>query len=379
MVPDERGPDNCPESTEGHSLNDPMKDGAHAGTLALIEMFLNQTNPDGGEGPCDVKPTEETVDNDGNMKTNVPPGLALHEEGLRELLGRHIATMRENNGTLSAQGEVHAGVTLPPEHQSNAWQHGSSSLPSSSFSLAPPPSATPLPPPFSAGLPMPHEVNQWQHTQQFQVDYQQNANMPPQAQAVAFMQVLLENMNMYQDVMGCIHRVVAELKQVIPRLGPSMELLVPGLQGSHSVSLAQLADISREPSRLWWMGKLLDMDELATLLQKSSNAQSYPWGDGKRREHNHFVEGNGYSHTLQKNKRARKSGMSNKHKGRSCAHCKTETTPFWRRDQNTDQYLCNACGLYYAKNNAPRPLNLTKQKSIDAPNNTYGVELHSVE
>lgn len=377
MVPDERGPDKCPDSTEGHGFSYPLKDGAHAGTLALIEMFLNQTKSDGSEVLCDIKPTEEREENDGSIRTNVSPGLTPHEEGLRELLGRHIATMAENNATLKPQGVVHAGVTLPSEHHSNAWQHapGSSSLPS--FSLAPPPSATPLPRPFSAGLPIPHEVNQWQHTEQFQGDYQQNANVTSQAQAVAFMQVLLENMNMYQDVMGRIHRVVAELKQVIPRLGPSMDLLVPGLQGSHSVSLAQLADISREPSRLWWMGKLLDMDELAILLQKSSNAQSYSWGNGKRHEKNPFMEGNGYSHGLQKNKRARKSGMSNKHKGRSCAHCKTETTPFWRRDQNTEQYLCNACGLYYAKNNAPRPLNLKKQKSIDATNNTDRVEQHS--
>ena len=38
-----------------------------------------------------------------------------------------------------------------------------------------------------------------------------------------------------------------------------------------------------------------------------------------------------------------------------CKNCGTKSTPFWRKDKNDGKPLCNACGLYHAKNDAPRP------------------------
>ncbi|PKY50750.1 hypothetical protein RhiirA4_406808 [Rhizophagus irregularis] len=41
-----------------------------------------------------------------------------------------------------------------------------------------------------------------------------------------------------------------------------------------------------------------------------------------------------------------------------CANCQTTDTPGWRAGETPDQKLCNACGLYYAKNKSHRPPNL---------------------
>lgn len=48
-----------------------------------------------------------------------------------------------------------------------------------------------------------------------------------------------------------------------------------------------------------------------------------------------------------------------------CKNCGTTDTPFWRKDKKTRLPLCNACGLYFAKNDADRPSSLwkTDQKS----------------
>ncbi len=44
-----------------------------------------------------------------------------------------------------------------------------------------------------------------------------------------------------------------------------------------------------------------------------------------------------------------------------CKNCGTKSTPFWRKDKNDGRPLCNACGLYFSKNDAPRPKVLWKQ------------------
>ena len=43
-----------------------------------------------------------------------------------------------------------------------------------------------------------------------------------------------------------------------------------------------------------------------------------------------------------------------------CCNCGTTSTPFWRKDKNGMGALCNACGLYSAKNDAHRPKLLWK-------------------
>merc|ERR1719158_305351 len=56
---------------------------------------------------------------------------------------------------------------------------------------------------------------------------------------------------------------------------------------------------------------------------------------------------------------------------KKCSNCGTSTTPFWRKNKHGGLPLCNACGLYFSKNDAPRPRELWRGSSdtsaINAP------------
>lgn len=55
-----------------------------------------------------------------------------------------------------------------------------------------------------------------------------------------------------------------------------------------------------------------------------------------------------------------KKGRRPKQEERVCKNCGTRSTPFWRKNKQDGLPLCNACGLYLAKNDAPRPKVLWK-------------------
>lgn len=50
-----------------------------------------------------------------------------------------------------------------------------------------------------------------------------------------------------------------------------------------------------------------------------------------------------------------------------CKNCATDCTPFWRKDKNDQLPLCNACGLYAAKNGSMRPASLWRQEEGISP------------
>lgn len=53
---------------------------------------------------------------------------------------------------------------------------------------------------------------------------------------------------------------------------------------------------------------------------------------------------------------------SRRAEARVCANCGTTSTPFWRTQKTTGAKLCNACGLYFAKNEVHRPEFLWKSE-----------------
>ncbi|KAK7687677.1 hypothetical protein QCA50_008892 [Cerrena zonata] len=55
----------------------------------------------------------------------------------------------------------------------------------------------------------------------------------------------------------------------------------------------------------------------------------------------------------------------------TCANCKTDTTPLWRRDAD-GKAICNACGLYYKSRKVPRPSKLGgRPTSSNTPSATH--------
>lgn len=58
---------------------------------------------------------------------------------------------------------------------------------------------------------------------------------------------------------------------------------------------------------------------------------------------------------------AKRQRTEGKGSARVCSNCGSTDTPFWRRDPDSGQPLCNACGLYLSKNSHARPVNLWRE------------------
>lgn len=59
--------------------------------------------------------------------------------------------------------------------------------------------------------------------------------------------------------------------------------------------------------------------------------------------------------TSVRNKYMKKPAAANK-QGTACGNCHTTYTPLWRKDCNTGEVLCNACGIYLKTHGKPRAL-----------------------
>jgi len=240
-----------------------------------------------------------------------------------------------------------------------------------------------------------------------------------QDHSFALMGLLLHSMQTYQSAMTALSGLLEQFKDTMPQLIPSMEMLVPGLKGM------RYSGQGAPQRHLWWQTAPMTVDSLAMMvhlatesclknggadevitkrdlvhavrdalidvpesilkgLVASRAATTEKQEDFRKQElhyqseHNH-TQSRGKEQQQEKEaneqakRRRRGSGpkapsSTVKGKERVCAHCGTSETPFWRRDNATDNYLCNACGLYLAKNHEPRPLNFftkTEHTSTD--------------
>ena len=248
-----------------------------------------------------------------------------------------------------------------------------------------------------------------------------------QDHSFALMGLLLHSMQTYQSAMTALSGLLEQFKDTMPQLIPSMEMLVPGLKGMRysglgapqrhlwwktapmSVdSLAMMVHLATESCMKNGgadevitkrdlvhavRDALIDVPEsilkglVASLAATTEKQEDFRKQEQQyQSEHNHTQSRGGGAHgptgkeqqqekevNEQAKRRRRGSGpkapsSTVKGKERVCAHCGTSETPFWRRDNATDNYLCNACGLYLAKNHEPRPLNFftkTEHPSTD--------------
>lgn len=62
-------------------------------------------------------------------------------------------------------------------------------------------------------------------------------------------------------------------------------------------------------------------------------------------------------------RKRRNAGGGDTNELKTCVNCGCTRTPFWRKERVGGGALCNACGLYLAKNDAPRPKMLWRRGS----------------
>ncbi|QDZ25178.1 hypothetical protein HOP50_16g77240 [Chloropicon primus] len=94
------------------------------------------------------------------------------------------------------------------------------------------------------------------------------------------------------------------------------------------------------------------------------NGGSHPNGGAaaKKRKYEHkFRKAGDARKGVTKTKSSGKDGSASQSK--VCSNCGTSTTPFWRKNKNGGLPLCNACGLYFSKNDAMRPRELWRGES----------------
>ncbi len=60
--------------------------------------------------------------------------------------------------------------------------------------------------------------------------------------------------------------------------------------------------------------------------------------------------------TSVRSKYMKKPGAAPSKQGTACGNCHTTYTPLWRKDCNTGEILCNACGIYLKTHGKPRAL-----------------------
>ena len=252
-----------------------------------------------------------------------------------------------------------------------------------------------------------------------------------QDHSFALMGLLLHSMQTYQSAMTSLYSLLEQFKDTMPQLLPSMEMLVPGLKGTkysgHGMpqrhlwwktapmtvdSLAMMVHVATESCMKNGGGEeVITKRDLVNAVREAlttvpesilkglasslaaKDTQQQQQHDQRQEEQQYQNEHNnpqsrGGAHGLakeqqqqqqegevneQSKRKRRGSGpkapsSTAKGKERVCTHCGTTETPFWRRDNVTDNYLCNACGLYLAKNHEPRPLNFftkTEHTSTD--------------
>lgn len=101
---------------------------------------------------------------------------------------------------------------------------------------------------------------------------------------------------------------------------------------------------------------------MATAMGSKAPVTAGPNGPTKRRRRPDATsgggdgQGDGQTNLNTSNRKGRKPRQEE----RVCKNCGTHSTPFWRKDKHDGLPLCNACGLYLSKNDAPRPKVLWK-------------------
>ncbi|CAD7695891.1 unnamed protein product [Ostreobium quekettii] len=106
---------------------------------------------------------------------------------------------------------------------------------------------------------------------------------------------------------------------------------------------------------------------MGTAMGTKAGPASAPGGQAKRRRRQDSGgSGDGQANGGSQLSSANRKGRRPRQEERVCKNCGTRSTPFWRKDKHDGLPLCNACGLYLSKNDAPRPKVLWKSSDPSA-------------
>lgn len=178
-------------------------------------------------------------------------------------------------------------------------------------------------------------------------------------------------LQLYNLVLQGLQDAVSDANAVLPGVAQALTELLPGL--------ALLTEHSHRPTSPT-VAKLADLDTLRKLNQCDVAVLGVPAADAFVSNSNlpgQLAQGalrhgvaNAYAQNVQKDtthvhsvyvqrKRANKEGKS-----RVCENCGVTDTPYWRKERSSGRLVCNACGLYAAKNDHPRPVRLWREGQI---------------
>jgi hypothetical protein len=130
-------------------------------------------------------------------------------------------------------------------------------------------------------------------------------------------------------------------------------------QGGPRVPLVMTPALKVQEAELQLNGSTNSMNSTSTTVTQHT----------KRAEGKHSKKRHQHSHDkirkTDEHRKMIKKGTESSY-SKVCSNCGTSSTPFWRKNKIGGLPLCNACGLYYSKNDAQRPKELWKQEDQHA-------------
>lgn len=186
---------------------------------------------------------------------------------------------------------------------------------------------------------------------------------------------ILKTLQSFQAIVKFLAEQVQQMQETMPHVVAPLEAMVPSIRGAVELQAKEGSTRTGNEAHLWWTDSELSVDDIGKVFDNELKeiADEVALDSEVIRAVREALKpvpksmADGIVASLKKRssvkKRRRRASKSTMEKDRSCSHCGTSQTPFWRRNPVTEKYMCNACGLYLSKHGEQRPLEGTNNKS----------------